>query len=88
MSQLPVAILALLIQLMLTFLYIVTLYNFCCITPDYGSMYADTTIKTSNSEQETMLSTALGFPTGKRVTDHCSILVPEAVGFSQELLPP
>ena len=35
-----------------------------------------------------MLSTALGFPTGKRVTDYCSILVPEAVGFPQELLPP
>ena len=38
--------------------------------------------------KEAMLSTALGFPVGKRVTDHCSILVPEAVGFPQELLPP
>ena len=36
---------------------------------------------------ETMLSTALGFPIGKRVTDHCSILAPEAIGFSQDLLP-
>ena len=35
-----------------------------------------------------MLSTAFGFPIGKGDTDHCSILVPEAVGFSQELLPP
>ena len=82
------AILALLVHLILAFLYIVTLYNFCCIIPGYGSMYADTTIKTSTSEQETMLSSALGFPISKRVTDHCSILVPEAVGFSQELLPP
>ena len=38
--------------------------------------------------KETMLSTALGFSIGNRVTDHCSILIPEAVGFSQELLPP
>ena len=38
--------------------------------------------------KETMLSTALAFPVGKRVIDHCSILVPEAVDFSQELLPP
>ena len=38
--------------------------------------------------QEAMLSSALGFPKGKIVTDHCSILLPEAVGFSQELLPP
>ena len=37
---------------------------------------------------EAILSTALGFIIGKRVTDHCSILVPETVGFSQELLPP
>ena len=88
MFQLPVALLALLVQLILAFLYIVTLYNFCCVTPDYSSTYAGTTIKMSNSEQETMLSTALGFPTRKKVTDHCSILVPEAVGFSQELLPP
>ena len=88
MFQLPVAILAVLVQLILAFLYIVALYNVCCVTPDYGSTYADTTIKMSTSEQETMLSTALDFPTGKRVIDHCSILVPDAVGFSQELLPP
>ena len=36
---------------------------------------------------EAMLPTALGSPIGKRVTDHCSILVPQTVGFSQELLP-
>ena len=38
--------------------------------------------------KEAMLSTALGFPIDKRVTDHCSILVPKADGFPQELLPP
>ena len=37
---------------------------------------------------ETMLPTVLGFPIGKRVTDHCSNLTPEAIGFSQELLLP
>ena len=35
-----------------------------------------------------MLSIALGFSKGKRVTDHYSILTPEAVGFSQALLLP
>ena len=52
MFQLPVAILALLVQLILAFLYIVTLYSFCSITPDYGSTYADTTIKMPTSEQK------------------------------------
>ena len=37
---------------------------------------------------EAMLSTGLGFLTDERVTDYCSILAPEAVDFSQELLPP
>ena len=37
--------------------------------------------------KEVMLSTALGFPIDKRVTDHSFILVAEGVGFSQELLP-
>ena len=37
---------------------------------------------------ESMFSAALGFPKGKRVTDHYSILAQEAVGFSQGLLPP
>ena len=32
-----------------------------------------------------ILSIALDFPIGKRVTDHCFILVPEAVGFSHSL---
>ena len=41
-----------------------------------------------SQKKEAILSSALCFPIGKRVTDHCSILVPEAVGFSQELLPP
>ena len=35
-----------------------------------------------------MLSTALGFPKDKRVTDHYSILAQEAVGFSEGLLSP
>ena len=69
-------------------LYIVTLYNFRCITSDYGSGYADTTLKCQPQNKETMMSTTLGFPIGKRVSDHWSILVPEAVGFSKELLPP
>ena len=43
--------------------------------------------KCQPQSKEAMLPTALGFPIGKRVTDHCSILVPKAVGFSQELLP-
>ena len=45
-------------------------------------------LKCQPQDIETMLSTALGFPIGKRVTDHCSILAPEAIGFSQELLQP
>ena len=41
----------------------------------------------STSEQRRhVVCTALGFRIGKRVTDHCSILVPEDVDFSQELL--
>ena len=32
-----------------------------------------------------MLSAALDFPKGKRITDHYSILAQEAVAFSQEL---
>ena len=35
-----------------------------------------------------MLSTAPGFYLGKRITEHCSILTSEAVGFPKELLPP
>ena len=38
--------------------------------------------------KEAMFSTALGFPIGKIVTDHCPTLAPEAVGSSQELLSP
>ena len=37
---------------------------------------------------DTVLSTTLGFRIGKKVTDHCSILAPEVIDFSQELLPP
>ena len=35
-----------------------------------------------------MLSTALGFPKDKDVTDHYSILAQEALDFSRGLLPP
>ena len=69
-------------------LNIVTLYIFFCNISDYGSAYADATLKMSTQNIETMLFTALGFPISKRVTDHSSILAPEAIGFSQELLPP
>ena len=37
--------------------------------------------------KEAMLSTVLGSPLGERVTDRCSLLVLDTVGFSQELLP-
>ena len=43
--------------------------------------------KCQPQNKEVRLSTALGFPIGTRVTDHCSILVLEAAAFSQELLP-
>ena len=45
-------------------------------------------LKYQPQNKKGMFSTAPGFPIGKRVTDYCSILVPEAAGFSQELLPP
>ena len=35
-----------------------------------------------------MLSTVLDFSNGKRVPEHYSILVLEAIGFPQEVLPP
>ena len=44
--------------------------------------------KCQSQNKKAMLSTAFGFPIRKRVTNHCSILVPGAVGFSKELLPP
>ena len=41
------------------------------------------------AQKKNMLSAALGFPKGKRITDHYSTLVLETTtGFSQELLPP
>ena len=61
---------------------------FCCIIPDYGSAYADTTLKMSTPEQKDHVVYSSWFPIGKRVTDHRSFLAPEAIGFSQELLPP
>ena len=44
--------------------------------------------KCQPQNKEAMLSTVLSFPIGKRITDHCPVLVVEAAGFSQELLPP
>ena len=38
------------------------------------------------STEKACCLTALGVPKGKRFTEHYSILAPEAVGFSQELL--
>ena len=38
--------------------------------------------------KDNFLSTALGFPIAKRITNHCSILLPKAVSFSQELMLP
>ena len=45
-------------------------------------------LKCQPQNKQTMFSTALGFSIEKRVTDHCSILVSEAVGFYQTLLQP
>ena len=44
--------------------------------------------KSQPQNKENILLTVFGFPIGKRVTNYYSILVSEAVGFSQELLPP
>ena len=68
--------------------YILLIYVFVAsflITSQYTQILL---LKYQLQNIEAMLSTALGFPVGKRVTDHCSILVPEAAGFSQEFLPP
>ena len=70
-------------------LYIVTLYIiFFASLPITAQHTQALLLKCQPQNIETMLSTALGFPIGKRVTDHCSILAPEAIGFSQELLQP
>ena len=69
-------------------LYIVKLYVFVASFPITAQHTQRLLSKCQPQNIETMLSTALGFPIGKRVTDHCSILAPEAIGFFQELLPP
>ena len=70
-------------------LYIVTLYIFLFPSFPITVQHTQTLLlKCQPQNIEAMLPTALGFPIGKRVTDHCTILVPKAVGFSQELLPP
>ena len=63
-------------------------YSFVASFPITAQHAQTLLFKCQPQNMETMLSTALGFPIGKRVTDHCSILAPEAIGFSQELLPP
>ena len=45
-------------------------------------------LKCQHQNKEAILSATLGLPIGKIVTDYCSMLVLEAVGVSQELLPP
>ena len=88
MFQLLVALLILQLYPVFSVLYIVTLYIFVASFPIYGLACARSTLKCQPQNKEAMLSTALGFPVGKRVTDHCSNLVLEDVGFSKELLPP
>ena len=61
---------------------------FRCIIPDLWLSMRRRYTQCQPQKKEVMLSTALGFPIGKKVTDHCSNLVPETVGFPQELLPP
>ena len=53
----------------------------------FMARYAQALHSKCQPQNKEVRTTALGFPIGKRVTDHCPILVPEAVGFSQELLP-
>ena len=48
----------------------------------------DLSLKLQPHLKEDMLSTALDFLKSKRVTDHYSILLPQGIGFPQELLPP
>ena len=69
-------------------LYIVTMCIFVTPFPIYGSACTGTILKCHPQNKETMLSTTLGFPICRRVTDHCSILVLKTIGFSQEFLAP
>ena len=70
-------------------LYFVTLYMFLFASFPIRFQHKQTLpLKCQPQNIEAMLSTTLGFPVGKRIIDHCPILVPEAVGFSQELQPP
>ena len=69
-------------------LYIVTLYIFVASFPITVLHTQTLLLKWQPQNIEAMLFTALGFPIAERATDHCSILVTQAVGFSQELLPP
>ena len=59
--------------------------HFFTLIPIYGSAYGGAIFKMN---KEAILPSTLGLPIGKIVNDYCSMLVLEAVGFSQELLPP
>ena len=62
--------------------------HFFTLIPIYSSVYAGTFLKCQHQNKEAILSATLGLPIGKIVTDYCSMLVLEAVCFSQELYPP
>ena len=53
---------------------------------DYGSHAQTLLLKYRPQNIEAMLSIALDVPIGKRVTDHCSMLVQESICFFQELV--
>ena len=69
-------------------MYCYIVHNFVASFPITAQHMQILLFKCQPQNIEAMLPRALGFPIGKRVTDHCPILVLEAVGFSQELLPP
>ena len=60
----------------------------CCQSQKDGYLPSKLHSLTQFLTGKLMLSKSLGFPRGKRVTDHHSILAPETVDFSQGLLPP
>ena len=70
------------------FIYCYIVYNFVALFPVTAQHTRTLLLKCQPQNIETLLSTALGFPIGKRVTDHCSNSAPEFIGFSQELLSP
>ena len=63
------------------FIYCYIVYIFGISFPIRTQHTQTLLLKCQPQNTETMLSTLLGFPIGKRAIDHCSILAPEAVGF-------